>query len=104
MQDSAGIYLTGRQPGSRIHRNFISQQGVTGLEPPPHCDAPGTGRRCTLVEVEAFEDIWIKEIGAPYNITRCKKTQEGGWCNQTGNIHGGGIYGDNGSGGWTVME
>lgn len=44
MQDSAGIYVTGRQPGSSIFRNYISEQGLTGLEPPPHCDAPGAGR------------------------------------------------------------
>ena len=105
-QDSAGIYVTGRQPGSRMFRNYISEQGLTGLEPPPHCDAPGTGRRCTVEEVIGAENVWIREVdptGHKYNITRCKRTGPG-WCNQTGNAHGGGIYTDNGSGGWDVSE
>jgi hypothetical protein len=62
MEDSAGIYVTGRQSGSRMHRNFISQQGLTGLEPAPHCDAPGTGRRCTMDEALGFEDVWIQQV------------------------------------------
>ena len=103
MQDSAGVYVSGRQPGSRMHRNFLSGQRLSGLEPPPHCDAPEQGRRCTLQEVVDFEDIWIREVGAPYNISKCTRTPSG-WCNQTGNMHGGGIYPDNGSGGWEVTE
>jgi hypothetical protein len=27
MVDSAAVYVMGRQPGSRIHHNFISEQG-----------------------------------------------------------------------------
>jgi malic enzyme len=27
MVDSAGVYVTGRQPGSQIHHNYISDQG-----------------------------------------------------------------------------
>ena len=103
MQDSAGVYVTGRQPGSRMHRNFLSGQRLSGLEPPPHCDAPEHGRHCSVQEVVAFEDLWIREIGAPYNISKCVRTPSG-WCNQTGNMHGGGIYPDNGSGGWEVTE
>ena len=106
MQDSAAVYVTGRQPNSRVYRNYISEQGLTGLEPPPHCDAPGTGRRCTVEEVIAYEDVWINQVdptGHKYNITSCTRTAEG-LCNQTGNAHGGGIYTDNGSGGWHVLE
>jgi len=101
MQDSAGIHVTGRQPGSMIRSNFISRQGLTGLEPPPSCDNPLRGQRCSLDEVVAYEDRWIAQIGKPYNISSCNRTSDG-WCNQTGNSHGGGIYMDNGSGGWEV--
>jgi len=89
-----------------MFRNYISEQGLTGLEPPPHCDAPGTGRRCTVEQVIGVENVWIRQVdptGHKYNITRCKRTGPG-WCNQTGNAHGGGIYTDNGSGGWDVSE
>jgi hypothetical protein len=106
MVDSAAIYVTGRQPGSHMYRNFILQQGLSGLEPSPHCDAPGMGRRCTVEEVIGFEDIWIQQVdptGHKYNITRCERTADG-WCNQFGNAHGGGIYTDNGSGGWHVTQ
>ena len=65
-------------------------------------------RRCTVEEVIAFEDTWIHEVdptGHKYNITSCKGNRAGeGWCNQAGNAHGGGIYTDNGSGGWHVSE
>ena len=104
MVDSAGIYVTGRQPGSRMYHNFISEQGLTGLEPQPQqCDI----HRCTVEEVIAHERIWIEEVdptGHKYNITSCKRTSEHRWCNQAGNAHGGGIYTDNGSGGWSVTE
>ena len=40
-----------------MFRNYISEQGLTGLEPPPHCDAPGTGRRCTVEEVIGAEPV-----------------------------------------------
>lgn len=113
MQDSAAIYVTGRQPGSVMKGNFLSGQGLSGLEPPPQCDDPAVGRRCTVAEVIAEEDVWIREVGAPYcaahpgscqpYISSCNKTEEG-WCNQTGNAHGGGIYGDNGSAGWHATE
>jgi hypothetical protein len=77
--------------------------GLTGLEPQP--EACNT-RRCTVEEVISFEDIWINEVdptGHKYNITSCKgRRSREGWCNQTGNAHGGGIYTDNGSGGWHV--
>ena len=45
----------------------------------------------------------VDPTGHKYNITSCNRTPEG-WCNQTGNAHGGGIYTDNGSGGWNVSE
>ena len=53
-----------------------------------------------------FEDIWIQKVdptGHKYNITSCERGRQG-WCNQTGNAHGGGIYTDNGSGGWNVTD
>ena len=104
MVDSAAIYVTGRQPGSRIHRNFITEQGLTGLEPQPqHCNK----HRCTVEELISHENVWIDEVdptGTKYNITSCKRTSTEGWCNQTGNAHGGGLYTDNGSGGWRVTE
>lgn len=36
MVDSAGIYVTGRQPGSRMHRNFISEQVRCSRSHLPH--------------------------------------------------------------------
>ena len=72
MVDSAAIYVTGRQPGSRIYRNFITEQGLTGLEPQPHhCNK----HRCTVEEVISHENVWINEVdptGHKYNITSCK--------------------------------
>ena len=50
MVDSAGIYVTGRQPHSRMQFNFISEQGLTGLEPQP--EACNT-HRCTVEQVSS---------------------------------------------------
>ena len=47
--------------------------------------------------------LQVDPTGRKYNITSCNRTAAG-WCNQTGNAHGGGIYTDNGSGGWNVTE
>lgn len=89
---------------------------ITGLEPRPTCDAPlaTPPRRCTIPEVQAFEDRWMREVdAAKFNQTPCPQQQphhsssrrrpRRGWCNQTGNMHGGGIYPDNGSAGWRVF-
>ena len=48
--------------------------------------------------------------GWQYNLTSCgaNRTWFGPtgrrWCNQSGNMHGGAIYPDNGSSGWSVVQ
>ena len=106
MQDSGAIYMDGVQPNSSVHHNYMSRQGLTGLEPPPPCDAPLRGARCTLAQVRATEDLWIKQIhGWKYNLSSCAAPRAGsaGWCNQSGNAHGGAVYPDNGSSGWDLF-
>lgn len=106
MQDSAGVYMTGVQPNSSVHHNYIAQQGLTGLEPRPYCDAPLAvpPRRCTAAELLATEDKWMVEMNAQkFNVTPCHRSATSAFCNQTGNAHGGGIYPDNGSAGWKAF-
>jgi len=107
MQDSAGVYMSGVQPNSTVHHNYIARKGLTGLEPRPTCDAPlaGPPRRCSAAQVLAVEDLWIRGLRAcsKYNACSCSRTSPRGFCNQTGNAHGGGIYPDNGSAGWRAF-
>lgn len=133
MQDSGAVYMTGPQPNSSVHHNYFVWQGLSGLEPPPSCDAPLDGTYCTVAQVEAYEDLWWTEVGGwRWNISRCDynntarstqgraanstrsgvvaaaaaatQTQHRLFCNQTGNMHGGAIYPDNGSAGWDVHD
>jgi hypothetical protein len=112
MQDSGAVYMTGVQPGSSVHHNYMRHQGLTALEAPwgrVSCDSAGPfpaaaaaaagGARCSVDDVIAWEDG---------NSTGPCMEEGHVWCNQGGGyprpgMHGGAIYPDNGSSGWDVF-